>query len=258
MSRRGLTGALLLVALGACAQPTAPEVDAEPPQSPVKGMGGSAGKGAGGLGGGKATAGSAGKAPVAGKSSSGTGGDGGSGDGGSGDGTEPESGGEPATHDPGPSTAEGDLVLQYRAGNASANDNQIGAHLRIVSKGLAPVDLSTLSARYYFTSEPAPPLTIEIYTTAAEGTSGYRALPSGSVVATAKDEYVELTFTAAAGLLDAGGLVTIEIAIHDTGWSGLFDETNDYSFNASQSTFAAWDKVTLYDAKKLVWGVEPP
>jgi hypothetical protein len=148
--------------------------------------------------------------------------------------------------------------VHYRAGNASLNDNQIGPHLRIVSSALAPIELSALSLRYHFTSEPAPPLLIEMYTAAAEGTSGYRALPNGSVLAMAKDGFVELTFTAAAGLLDAGGQVTIEIAIHDTGWNGLFNESDDYSFDAAHSSFAAWDHVTLYDGKTLVSGIEPP
>ncbi len=259
MSWRVLTGGLLL-AFGACAEPIGEpdddddDSDYEPPKSTA----GSAGRGGSvGTGGMKAvgTSGSAGKAPIAGKAAM-------VGSGGAADGGEPggqsESGGEPATNDPGPTTEVGELSVQYKAGNVSQNDNQIGPHLRIMSQALAPLELSALSTRYYFTSEPAPPLTIEIYNAFAEGTSGYRALPSGSVMAAAHDSYVELTFTAAAGLLDAGGQVTIEIAIHDTGWVGLFDETNDYSFNATHSAFATWDHVTLYDAKALVWGIEPP
>ena len=54
------------------------------------------------------------------------------------------------------------------------------------------------------------------------------------------------------------GQVTVELAIHDTGWNGLFDETDDYSFDAAHSTFAAWDKVTLYDGSTLLSGIEPP
>jgi hypothetical protein len=257
MSWRLVTGGGLAV-LGACAEPMGePGADDEPSSfGAQKSTAGAAGRGGSASGGSKAlgTSGSAGKAPIAGKPA--TVGVGGAGDAGE-PGLEPESGGEPTTNDPGPTTQTGDLSLQYRAGNSSANDNQIGAHLRIVSSALAPLELSALSARYYFTSEPAPPLTIEIYTTAAEGASGYRALPAGSVIATAHETYVELTFTAAAGILDAGGQVTIEIAIHDTGWVGLFDETDDYSFNGAHSSFAAWERVTLYDVSTLVWGIEP-
>jgi hypothetical protein len=261
MSWRVLTGCLLL-AFGACAEPVGePDTDDEDSDyDPPKSTAGSAGRGgSAGTGGMKAvgSAGSAGKAPIAGKPA--MVGSGGAAEGGE-PGLDPESGGEPATTDPdpGPTTEVGELSVQYKAGNASLNDNQIGPHLRIMSQAFAPLELTALSARYYFTSEPAPPLTIEMYNAFADGTSGYRALPSGSVIATAHDDFVELTFTAAAGLLDAGGQVTIEIAIHDTGWVGLFDETNDYSFSATHSAFAAWDHVTLYDAKALVWGIEPP
>jgi hypothetical protein len=252
----------LLLAFGACAEPIGePDADGDDQDyEPPKSTAGSAGRGGGvGTGGMKTAgaAGSAGKAPIAGKPA--VAGSGGAGDGGD-PGLEPLSGGEPGVTDPGPgpTTEVGELSLQYKAGNASLNDNQIGPHLKLVSQALAPIDLSTLSIRYYFTSEPAPPLTIELYNAFADGTSGYRALPSGSVVATAHDAYVELTFTAAAGLLDAGGQATIEIAIHDTGWAGLFDESNDYSFNAAHSAFGSWDHVTLYDNKTLVWGIEPP
>lgn len=245
-----------LALLWACAHPTA-DFDADEP-SKSGGAGGSGGKGGSGSasGGNKpTTAGSAGKGGS--KPAPELGGAGGASDG---DAGEPgaESGGEPGTVDPGPSAPPGDLAVHYRAGNASVSDNQIGAHLRVVSSALAPVELSNLSLRYYFTSEPAPPLIIELYTAAAEGTSGYRALPSGSVLAEVKEGFAEVTFTTAAGLLDAGGQVTVELAIHDTGWSGLFNESDDYSFNAAHSSFTAWDKVTLFDGKTLVSGIEPP
>ena len=259
MNRRVLTGSALAV-FSACAHPTGePSADADPKgYGAPKNTAGVAGRGGAGGSGGKvpASSGGAGKTSTAGRPA--TPGAGGAGEGGAD--PDADGGGEPgATNpDPDPSTAPGELSLHYRAGNVSTFDNQIGAHLRIVSSALAPLELSALSARYYFTSEPAPPLIVEIYTAAAEGTSGYRALPAGSVIATVEQDFVELTFTSAAGLLDAGGQVTIEIAIHDTGWSGLFDETNDYSFNPAHSSFAAWDHVTLYDASTLVWGIEPP
>jgi cellulose 1,4-beta-cellobiosidase len=170
---------------------------------------------------------------------------------------DPTDGGEAGSvhHDPVPA---GDLSLHYQAGNVSLNDNQIDPHFRLVSTGAAPIPLQQLSARYYFTSEPAPPLTVEIYGASAEGTSGYRALPAGSVKASAEAGYVELSFTEAAGLIDAGGQISVEVAIHDTGWSGLFDESDDYSFDAAHTAYAAWDKVTLYAGGELIWGIEPP
>jgi cellulose 1,4-beta-cellobiosidase len=265
MSRALLLSASFWV-VAACAHPTGePTDDADTANEAVHSKGGSGG--AGGRGG---SAGQAGQKPAsvagsAGKPSTGGGGSGGNHAGGKGgvandagdSATEP-SGGDAGQTGPGPSAAAGELSLQYQAGNIDPADNQVGPRLRIVSQAKQGLDLSTLKARYYFSSEPAPPLLVELYNAFADGTSGYRALPGGSVVVTAKAGYAELTFTPAAGLLDAGGHVTIEAAFHDTGWNGKFDETNDYSFDAAHTTYAAWDHVTLYQGGQLVSGIEPP
>jgi hypothetical protein len=39
-------------------------------------------------------------------------------------------------------------------------------------------------------------------------------------------------------------------------WSN-YDETNDYSFDATKTAFSDWNRVTLYRNGVLVWGIEP-
>ena len=34
-------------------------------------------------------------------------------------------------------------------------------------------------------------------------------------------------------------------------------QTNDYSFNAADTTFAVWDHVAIYQGSTLVWGCAP-
>ena len=36
-----------------------------------------------------------------------------------------------------------------------------------------------------------------------------------------------------------------------------YTQTNDYSFDATKTSYADWTKVTLYRNGVLVWGVEP-
>jgi hypothetical protein len=36
-----------------------------------------------------------------------------------------------------------------------------------------------------------------------------------------------------------------------------FNEANDYSYDGTKTSFADWNKVTLYRNGTLVWGVEP-
>jgi hypothetical protein len=261
--KRDLLLGLLCWTVGACAHPTGePTGDADSASDGVHPKGGSAG--AAGRGG---SAGQAGQKPVSTAGSAGKVAAGGSGSGANaggasdaGDSATETDGGDPGQAGGGPSTTPGELGIEYQAGNIDPGDNQLAPHLRIVSRASQSVELSTLVARYYFSSEPAPPLLVEIYNAFSDGSSGYHALPSGSVVVTAtkEDGYAELTFTAAAGLLDVGGHVTIEVAIHDTGWNGKFDETNDYSFDAAFASYAVWDHVTLYQGGHLISGIEPP
>ncbi|MCZ4142756.1 hypothetical protein BZG17_33735, partial [Escherichia coli] len=47
----------------------------------------------------------------------------------------------------------GDLVVQYRAGDTNAADNQIKPYFNIKNTGNTAVNLSDLKLRYYFTKE---------------------------------------------------------------------------------------------------------
>lgn len=68
---------------------------------------------------------------------------------------------------------------------------------------------------------------------------------------------MEISFTDGAGTIQPGGESgEIQPRIHAANWSN-FDETNDYSYGATQTAFADWDHGTVYQQGKLVWGIEP-
>ncbi len=56
---------------------------------------------------------------------------------------------------------------------------------------------------------------------------------------------------AAAG--DSGKMKT---RINNSDWSD-YNEANDYSYDASYTSYADYDKITLYRNGALVWGIEP-
>ncbi|HVY26441.1 MAG TPA: cellulose binding domain-containing protein [Polyangiaceae bacterium] len=205
---------------------------------------GSAGKG--GAGGSAGTAGQSGAGGSGGKSHGGAGGAAGS------------SGAAGVTNTGGAPPA-GALEVDYKCGNSSATDNQIRSSLRIKSMADASVAISGLELRYYFTSEVALPLTVEIYDASVDGAAGYHAVSHDAVKAeiTGTDGYLELTFTQEAGALSKGSALTLDVAVHGPNWTGNFSEADDYSFAADHADFAPWDHVTLFAGGELVWGKEP-
>ncbi|WP_379395431.1 endo-1,4-beta-xylanase [Paenibacillus lentus] len=162
-----------------------------------------------------------------------------------------DSGGEP---EPVPT---GDLKVQYKAGDINPNDNQFKPHFNIVNTGPAGVPLSELTLRYYFTTDGNDSLVFNC-DWAVVGCSNL----SGKFVkldtaAPEADAYLEISFTASAGTLTAGGSTgEIQTRSHNSSWTN-FNESNDYSFDSTKTTFANEEKVTLYRNGALVWGNEP-
>ncbi|EFM08879.1 glycoside hydrolase family 5 [Paenibacillus curdlanolyticus YK9] len=157
-----------------------------------------------------------------------------------------------------PPTPSGSLIVQYKVNNANATDNMINATLNIKNTGTSAVSLSTLKLRYYLTKDSAS-AGLSMWTDYAQvGSSNVSGtFAAVSPAKTNADTYVELSFSAAAGSIAAGGQSgDIQIRIAKSDWSN-FNEANDYSYNGAQTAYADWSKVTLYQSGSLVWGLEP-
>jgi len=46
------------------------------------------------------------------------------------------------------------------------------------------------------------------------------------------------------------------VRINKNDWTN-YNEANDYSYDPTKTSFADWNRVTLYRNGQLVWGVEP-
>ncbi|MFB5760536.1 glycoside hydrolase family 6 protein [Paenibacillus medicaginis] len=142
----------------------------------------------------------------------------------------------------------GDLAVQYRNGDSSATDNQIRPHFNIKNNGQDAVQLSDLKLRYYFTKDGSE---------AMQSWVDWAQIGSSNVTVTFTDSYMEVGFTSGAGTLAPGGQTgEIQTRVAKSNWSN-FDETDDYSYDATKTSFADWEKVTLYQDGALVWGIEP-
>jgi hypothetical protein len=135
-------------------------------------------------------------------------------------------------------------------------NNEIKPHLNIVNNSGSAVALNELSIRYYYTLETNGSQT-EVFhcdyakincpnlTGSFKTTSGVNA-----------DHYLEITLTG--DLMIAANDSSGEIqGRYNKSDYATYDETNDYSFDPTKTSFTTWDKVTLYHNGTLVWGMEP-
>ncbi|MBB6692127.1 fibronectin type III domain-containing protein [Cohnella xylanilytica] len=153
--------------------------------------------------------------------------------------------------------ATGGLVVQYRTTNSSPTDNQVYAQFNIKNTGTSAVNLSGLKLRYYFTKDNASGLSFwcDYAQVGSSNVSG--AFATVSPAKTGADTYLEISFGSGAGSIAAGGQSgEIQVRFAKSDWSN-FNEADDYSYDATKTSFADWSKATLYQNGTLVWGTEP-
>lgn len=152
------------------------------------------------------------------------------------------------TPTPTPTSEAGKLVVQYKAGNTNATDNQMQPHFNIKNNGTTAVKLSDLKLRYYFTKEGSLALSSWV---------DWAVIGSANINRTFTDSYMEVSFTDAAGSIAPNGQTgDIQIRISNSEWSNL-NEANDYSYDPTLTSYTDYKKVTLFKSGQLVWGIEP-
>jgi hypothetical protein len=145
------------------------------------------------------------------------------------------------------------LVARSKTNDGGASSSSFNFGLALTNTGTEVAALSTVTMRYWFTSDYAPELIPACY---------YAVFGCGNIavrvvevdpVRTKADHYVEVDFTG--GSLAAGATASLDqLAVRTN--SGTFTQTNDHSF-LSQEAFTQNDKVTVYVGGKLVFGTEP-
>lgn len=158
-------------------------------------------------------------------------------------------------------TSTNRLGVYYYTGSPGAQVQDVQIHMALINFTAFTTRLSQATVRYWFTDEePETPNMLTMYytpTTLAKITT--RFLPASPPRAGA-NTILEFSFTPNP---DAGAsfVETMEFnfAFHKDGYSGTYDQSNDYSFDSKLSkSFGPNPKITAYIGGQLAWGCEPP
>ena len=231
--------------------------------APTGGAGGSETGGSGALGGGE-TGGASGGTPTGGVSGQGTGASSGQETGGvptGGTGGGQPTGGSSGTTTGG-ATGEcddpdapdrppqaGELQVLYQVGETGDSTQTIRATFKVQKNELGYVPLHLVKFRYWYTPDSVTDQTFEC---------PYAQIGSEKLTHTLGADYLEIGFTESAGDLNPpGDTGEIQVALHDASYAESYDQSNDYSFDPTMTTYGVNDRVTVYYCGQLIGGIEP-
>lgn len=158
----------------------------------------------------------------------------------------------PPTPTPPAPPAVGAMQVNYADAGPLPLTTQLMPEIEVVNKSAKPIDLATVTVRYWFTADTSNP--------ALRYTCTYAAAGCGTITATFvktgghdADHYLQLQLSGTLAPGASTGLIQQRITMANL---GLFNQSNDYSYGSSTSS-QAWTQITAYANGKLIWGTEP-
>jgi mannan endo-1,4-beta-mannosidase len=127
--------------------------------------------------------------------------------------------------------------------------------LEVRNAGTLPVPLKELALRYYYTRDNAPGeqatcLSVSGPVTCNEVTLLFEPY---APIAPHADAYYQVGFTL--GTLPPGATIVVDSSFAKT--QGNYEQSGDYSWDASKTDFGETEMITLHRNGVLIWGKKP-
>ncbi|OPX46461.1 endoglucanase 1 precursor [Ruminiclostridium hungatei] len=148
------------------------------------------------------------------------------------------------------------LKVQMYNSNKASSSNTIFPYYKIYNAGEAPVALSTLKIRYYYTAGGNMEQNFWCDWSGIGSSNVEGAFFKMAEKKKDADTYLEISFRSEAGSLEPGADLEIKCRIAKVDWSN-YEQSDDYSFNNTATEYSDWNKTTGYLNGRLVWGLEP-
>lgn len=157
-------------------------------------------------------------------------------------------------------------LAAYVVTKAAGSPGQISLSLQIANTTAQSVDMSTVTLRYWYQDEGlgTAGMVFEVDYASVGDSNAIKDKVQGKVVAASPpvagaDHYLEVSFTAATlsakGATGSNDQLKFNGRLHNSGFQGTVDVTNDYSYNGGATGID--NKITLYQSGKLISGAEP-
>ena len=162
-------------------------------------------------------------------------------------------------------STSGDKVEFQMYNRDTANSiGSLSPQYKMINTSNKAIDLSKVKIRYYFTIDNENDVNYWCDYACKNDSDGYKGLTSdvqGKIVKMDTpmenaDHYLEVSFSSNAGLLQKGGSIELSNRFSKADWSS-FNQSNDYSFNSSASSYVDWDKAVVLIDDNVVSGNEP-
>jgi hypothetical protein len=155
-------------------------------------------------------------------------------------------------------TSTGRLGVYYYSDSAATGTSSIMMHMDVVNFTALSARLSQVTLRYWFTDEAATSANVlEQYYVPVATTMKFVAVnPPRPGASTMLEISYPVDPDAGTSFVETRGF---NFAFHKNNYAGNYDQTNDYSYDATlKTTLGLNPKITAYINGVLSWGCEPP